>query len=132
MVLGLPNCYYYTNSNYTFKRIILVQPTNKMLTDEQREILTKVHYHPKTGYTGIDMLKRKTKLSANSAKNYLLEQPTYTKHKPAAHKFKTRRVIVYSIDDQFQADLADMRSLGQYNDNYNYILTVIDILLKYA
>ena len=32
----------------------------------------------------------------------------------------------------FKADLADMRSLSQYNDNYNYILTVIDVLSKYA
>ena len=36
------------------------------------------------------------------------------------------------LDHQWQADLADMRSLNQYNDNYNYILTVIDVLSKYA
>ena len=103
-----------------------------MLTDKQREVLDELYYNPKTGYAGTDTLKRKTKLSANTVKNYLLEQPTYTKHKPAVQKFKTRRVIVHGVDHQFHADLADMRSLSQYNDNFNYILTVIDVLSKYA
>ena len=36
----------------------------------------------------MDALKRKTKLSANTVKNYLLEQPTYTKHKPTSKDSK--------------------------------------------
>ena len=101
-----------------------------MLTDEQREILDELYCHPKTGYTGNDTLKQKTKLSANTAKNYSLEQPTYTKHKPVVQKVKTRHFIVHGIDHQFQADLADMRSFSQYNDNFNYIFTVIDVTFK--
>ena len=98
----------------------------------QRKILDKLYYDPKTGYTGIDTLKRKTSLSRKQVKDYLLTQPTYTKHKPALQKFNTRKVIVHSLDHQWQADLADMRSLSQYNDSFNYILTVIDVLSKYA
>ena len=56
----------------------------------------------------------------------------YTLHKPAVQKFPTRKVIVHSLDHQWQADLADMRSLAKYNDDYNYIMTVIDVLSKYA
>ena len=103
-----------------------------MVTKEQREILNKLYYNPKTGYIGIDALKRKSSLPKSIVKEYLVQQPTYTKHKPAIQKFPTRRVIVHSLDHQWQADLADMRSLSQYNDNYNYILTVIDVLSKYA
>ena len=103
-----------------------------MLTDEQREVLDELYYNPKKGYTGIDTLKRKTKLSANTVENYLLEQATYTKHKPAFQKFKSRRVIVHGVDHQFPADLADMRSLSEYNDSFNFILIVIDVLSKYA
>lgn len=35
-------------------------------------------------------------------------------------------------DEQFQADLVDLSSLSRYNKGYHFILTVIDILSKYA
>ena len=66
-----------------------------MVTKEQREILNKLYYNPKTGYVGIDALKRKSELSRKTVEQYLLEQPTYTKHKPAIQKFPTRRVVVH-------------------------------------
>ena len=53
------------------------------LTKQQREILNKLYYNPKTGYVGIDDLKRKSELSRKTVKQYLLEQPTHTKHKQA-------------------------------------------------
>jgi len=56
----------------------------------------------------------------------------YTLHKPIKHKFKTRRVTVSKIDDQWQADLVDMQKYSKANKNYNYILTIIDIFSKYA
>ena len=102
------------------------------LTKEQRKILDNLYYNPKTGFAGIDQLKRRSELPRKTVKNYLLEQPTYTKHRPAVQKFPTRKVLTHSLDHQFQADLADMRSLSAHNDNYNYILTVIDVLSKFA
>ena len=103
-----------------------------MLTDKQRKILDELYYNPKTGYTGIDQLSRRSELPTHTVKQYMLEQETYTKHKPAVQKFPTRKVITHSADHQYQADLADMRSLASQNDKYNYILTVIDVLTKYA
>ena len=47
-------------------------------------------------------------------------------------KFPTRKYVVNNIDSQWQADLADMQTISRYNDGYNYILTVIDILSRYA
>ena len=43
---------------------------------------------------------------------------------------KKRRVIVSKIDDQWQADLVDMQKNKSQNKNFNYILTVIDILVN--
>lgn len=60
------------------------------------------------------------------------KQAVYTLHKPIKHRFKTRRVIVSHIDDQWQADLVDMQKYKNINKNTNYILTVIDIFSKYA
>ena len=45
--------------------------------------------------------------------------------------FETRRVYVKGID-QFQADLVEMREYSKEDDNYNYLLTVIDCFSKYA
>lgn len=64
--------------------------------------------------------------------NWLSKQKVYTLHKPIKHKFKTRRVIVSHIDDQWQADLVDMQNYKNNNKKINYILTVIDIFSKYA
>ncbi|XP_048583960.1 uncharacterized protein LOC125563136 [Nematostella vectensis] len=36
------------------------------------------------------------------------------------------------MDEQWQTDLCDMQALRSYNDGYNYLLTVIDVLSKYA
>ena len=74
------------------------------LTDEQREILNNLYYDPKTGYTGVEQLSRRSELPKKTVKDYLLEQPVYTKHKPAKQKFQTRRVVVHGLDHQFQAD----------------------------
>ncbi|XP_046743261.1 uncharacterized protein LOC124409588 [Diprion similis] len=53
-------------------------------------------------------------------------------HAPARRNFKRQRVIVKGFDDSWQADLVDMRQYAKINKNFNYILTVIDVLSKFA
>ena len=53
-------------------------------------------------------------------------------HAPARKNFPRRRVIVRGYDDLWQADLVEMRPYSRFNRGYNYILTVIDVLSKYA
>ena len=65
-------------------------------------------------------------------RSWLQNQEAYSLHKPLRHKFKTNRVMVEGIDDQWDADLMDMTFYASKNDGYNYILTVIDIFSKYA
>jgi hypothetical protein len=77
-------------------------------------------------------LVRKSGLSSKVVEEWLSHQNVYTLHKPIRHKFQTRRVIVSSIDDQWQADLVDMQKYKTQNKNINYILTVIDVFSKYA
>ena len=60
------------------------------------------------------------------------QQDVYTLHKPARRHYKRSRVIVFGIDEQFQADLADVQNLSRYNKGYKYLLTCIDIFSKYA
>lgn len=56
----------------------------------------------------------------------------YTLHKPARRIFTRNRVVVGSIDQQWQIDLMDMQKLAKENKGYKYILTVIDVFSKYA
>ena len=53
-------------------------------------------------------------------------------HKPLRHNFQKRYVFAQNVDDIWAADLVDMRSLSKENDNYNYILMVIDVFSKYG
>jgi hypothetical protein len=39
---------------------------------------------------------------------------------------------VLQIDEQYQADLADMSNISRFNTGFRYILIVIDIFSRYA
>ena len=65
-------------------------------------------------------------------KKQFLKQLAKELHKPVIRKFKRAQVITNGIDDVWAADLADMSSLASHNDNYKYLLTVIDVFSKYA
>jgi len=53
-------------------------------------------------------------------------------HAPARKNFPRRHVIVRGYDDLWQADIVEMRPYSRFNKGYHYILTVIDVLSKYA
>ncbi|XP_035221900.1 uncharacterized protein LOC118194806 [Stegodyphus dumicola] len=85
-------------------------------------------------FGGVEALHRAAggKVSRKEIQTWLEGIDAYTLHKPIRRKFPTNRVIVYSIDQQWQADLVDVSHLRDHNDGYRYILTCIDILSKYA
>ena len=51
---------------------------------------------------------------------------------PEKTKFSIERIIPLYKDESWSADLIDKSSLCKYNNNYKFILTVIDIFTKYA
>lgn len=110
-----------------------------MSTATLPEILKELYYdasHP-AGYRGIDALLRHAKQKRPSTtrkevKAWLETQDTYTLHKPLTRKYARNRVIVNGIDDQWQADLVDVRALSRYNSRFNFLLTCIDIFSKFA
>ena len=58
--------------------------------------------------------------------------PAYTLHKPRRRRFPTVPVIVGGLDDQWVADLVEVQPLAKYNRGIRYLLTVLDVLSKYA
>ena len=89
-----------------------------------------MYYNPRKGYSGINDLVNKTGISSRTVQDWLHRQDVYTLHKPIKRKFTTRRVLVSGVDDQWQADLVDMRNFK--DGSYQYILTVVDVFSKYA
>ena len=63
---------------------------------------------------------------------FLRTQQAYTLHKPVRHRFVRNRTYVARIDQQWQADLADMQKLANDNTGFKYLLTCIDVLSKFA
>ena len=104
------------------------------------DYLSSVYYNPKRsgGFGGAERLYRdvrkedKFAISRKQIKEWLMQQDTYTLHKPMRRHFKRNRVIVGGIDQQWQMDLADMQSMQKFNDGYRYLLVCIDVFSKYA
>lgn len=53
-------------------------------------------------------------------------------HKQARKNFQRRRVVMKGIDDLWQADLVEMINYASVNNDYRYLLTVIDTFSKKA
>lgn len=53
-------------------------------------------------------------------------------HTPARRNFPRRKVIMRAIDETWQADLIDMQNYSRFNKGFNYMLTVIDNVSKFA
>jgi hypothetical protein len=78
-------------------------------------------------YGGLGKFKPKG-YTKKQVRELLQSQDTYTFHKPTRRRFPRRRVAVYGIDHQWQADLVDLAKLSSYNKGFKYLLTCIDVL----
>ena len=96
-----------------------------------QERFTDLKKHPATAFSG-----NKARLTHGiKNKNWLKSQPAYTLFKPAPHKqgkYQRQRVVAGGIDEQWQADLADMGNYARENGGYRYILMVIDVFSRYG
>ena len=75
---------------------------------------------------------RGTKVSRHDVDKYLMNEETYTLHRPNRKKYKRNQVIVSGIDDTFQADLIDVSNISRFNDDNKFILTCIDVFSKFT
>ena len=104
------------------------------------QCLHELYYNPESpaSFGGVDAVycaarnDGKYKLLRNKIKGMVKKQDKYTLHKPVRHRFKRNRVIVGAMDEEWEADLVIMDSISKVNKGYNYILTVIDVLSKFA
>ena len=105
------------------------------MTFQQMEAsLKEIYYDPKhsASFSTLDKLAEASGYSKASVKKWLKAQPTYTLHRNARKKYPTRGYVTHAIDEQWQADLADVSLIERYNSGFRFILTVIDLFSRYA
>jgi hypothetical protein len=103
------------------------------------QYLRKMYYgiDSPAAFTSMTNLWRQIKLdkkdvSREDLKKWLQEQYVYSLHKPYKKPTLYRKTIVSGVDDQWQADLVEMREFSDSNDGYNYLLCAVDCYSKFA
>ena len=81
---------------------------------------------------GIEPFAKDQKLKTPQAQRILQSVLSYTLHKPRRTRFPTTPTLVFDRDEQWQMDFVDTQKLSRWNKGNKYLLTVIDVLSKYA
>ena len=84
------------------------------------------------GFGGVRPLANASGSTVEKTKKWLSGVDAYTLHKPYRLRFRRRRTFAKGIDDLWQADLVDLTSLAKHNDNFKFLLVVIDVFSRYA
>ena len=81
---------------------------------------------------GLHRFARTHRQRVQRLRPHLEKELAYTLHKPVRRRFPTLRVQVWGMDHQWVADLAEVQRLAKHNGGTRYLLTVLDVLSKYA
>ena len=110
------------------------------LNKEKENYLEKIYFdpkHPASFENPVRLYKAvkadgKYVISHSQIKKWIQNKESYSKNKGVNRQFQRNRVIVSGIDDQWDADLASFISFSDDNDEYKYLLCVIDIFSRFA
>ncbi|XP_052794459.1 uncharacterized protein LOC128227719 [Mya arenaria] len=105
-----------------------------------KEYLKTIYYDPSNAasFAGPQKLYKavqregKYKLGMHRIRQFLHDQESYSLQKPVRRRFQRNHVISAGKDDLWMADLVDMVKFEKWNDDYKYILLVIDTFSKYV
>ena len=99
------------------------------VVERAKTILSKLYYDTEkpTAFSSMENVYTAAKkilpnISRRLVREWFDEQLTPSLHKPARYNFPRNKVIVVSIDDQWQVDLCDMISKAEFNDGYQHIM----------
>lgn len=71
------------------------------------------------------------KISRNEIEKWLQSKSSYTLYRNRRKNFPTNYYRIKSIGELFEADLADVSNLANYNNKYKFLLLAIDVFSKY-
>ena len=81
---------------------------------------------------GVVRFAKAQRLPVSKVRERLEGDLGYTLHKPTRRRLPTLPVLLMGMDEQWKADLIEVGSIARYNRGYRYLLTVVDVLSKYA
>ena len=99
---------------------------------EQMVLKTYYDFSNRGSYGGLERLHKATGVPVKKVKGITRKNLIYSLHKPVQRRYTTNPTVANSIHHQWTADLADMKNLSRYNKGIKYLLTVVDVLGKYA
>ena len=96
--------------------------------------LLKQYHDPANpgSYGGLSRFTKSQGISLKKAKSVLEHDLGYMVHKLTRRKFPTLPVKVFTIDEQWTADLIEVINISKQNKGYKYLLTVVDVFSKHA
>lgn len=112
-------------------------PSQKVLNDYLKSLYTDIE-NPGS-FQGVEKLydavvaDKTYRITTQQIKQWLESNQSYTLHRKVSRVKKRPRVLVSGIDDQFEADLAELShpDYVQANDGVKYLLIVIDIFSRF-
>lgn len=115
-------------------------PPPDYLTPTQNDYLTAIYHDPsnpasfQTPRDVFDIVNQDNRhnLKFKQVQRWVSNQESYSKHKRVYKNFARNRVLVKGIDDQWDADLAQMNKFSAQNNDMKYLLCVIDIFSRFA
>jgi hypothetical protein len=110
------------------------------LTEDEEEYLRSVYFDPDKSASYQSPLRLynfvkndgEFSITLMQIKDWLQRQEAYSLNRNVLRNFQRSRVIVAGLDDQWEADLADLQEYAEDNDGYKYLLFVMDVFSRYA
>ena len=99
---------------------------------ERMVLKTSYDFSNPGSYGGLQRLHKATGVPVKKLKSIMRNNLIYSLHKLVRVRYTRNPTVANSIDHQWAADLADMKNLSRYNKGVKYLLTVVDVLSKYA
>lgn len=100
--------------------------------------IKELYEDPKIGLTGLETFRKKLRdrgieISKEKLTEILSGVNAFSIHRKVKKTFPRRKIIVQRPFEQLQADLAEVNKMDpQHNNNTRYLLTVVDVMSKYA
>jgi transposase InsO family protein len=97
----------------------------------------RVYYNPSHPASYSTLSKLSSALNARAKKKqvklkaWLESQEAFTSHRPVRKRFQRNPYSVTNTMDVWECDLVDLQNISKFNDQYRYLLTVIDVFSKY-
>lgn len=95
--------------------------------------LEKLYYNldDPVAYSG-SPLQFPKKYKNDNVLDWLTKQDAFTLHRQVRKKFPRRSYHVSNFNDLWEADLIDFKYLKKHNDNFTFVLVIVDVFSKYA